>query len=644
MIDLLAQSGWSPEHWSVVTFLTYTGIVLLLAVASHQVLKGKSFLKEYFLGSRSLGVWALALTYAATSASGGSFTGFPALIYKHGWILALWIAGYMIVPAVCLGLLGKRLNQVSRKTGAITLPDILRDRFASPRIGILISLLLTFFLGFNLVAQFKAGGLIVEELFSGVEVFASIASYFDWIPSTFSFLGTSSQPSSLYSFALLLFAFAVVVYTAYGGFRAVVWTDVLQGVVMFIGVLILLPLVISKAGGLKNATEQLAKVQFAEVEVVVKAGGTLEELKRGTVIQGGEGESQYVFVLEDNVLLNTKEPTRLLIRRTAGPQLSEDQAAFPESGAGLQFAEPTIASALTLQSFRFTPEVNLVNGPGPKSGSPMGFLPIGIALSFFIMWPITGAGQPGTLVRLMAFKSSNAYRKAIFTATVYYSFIYIPLVIIFVCARVILPDIDQADKAMPQIIKAVVTPAIAGILLAAPFAAVMSTVDSFLLMISSSLVRDIYQRGINPQASPQRIKKLTYITTMTVGVLVTIAAFSPPDFLQVLIVFSSEGLACCFLAPMVLSLYWKKSTIYGVYAAILSGFFTVVCLYGVNWITQGSMSPYLFLGVMPVVWGLAVSFIAGIVASLLGPQPDQRLVSYYFHKDALKDYPGELKV
>ena len=82
-----------------------------LAALSRRLLRSREFLKEYFLGSRSLGVWALALTFAATSASGGSFTGFPSLIYMHGWVLALWIGSYMIFPICTMGLLGKRINQ-----------------------------------------------------------------------------------------------------------------------------------------------------------------------------------------------------------------------------------------------------------------------------------------------------------------------------------------------------------------------------------------------------------------------------------------------------------------------------------------------------------------------------------------------------
>ena len=149
---------------AALSFAFYTASVFVLAFFSHRLLKKKSFLKEYFIGSRGLGFWALAMSYAATSSSGGSFTGFPALIYTQGWIMSLWIASYMVVPICCMGMLGKRINQVARKTGAITVPDIFRDRFRDSGLGVLSSLLLIFFLMFNLVAQFKAGAKIIEKL------------------------------------------------------------------------------------------------------------------------------------------------------------------------------------------------------------------------------------------------------------------------------------------------------------------------------------------------------------------------------------------------------------------------------------------------------------------------------------------------
>src|SRR5206468_6830337 len=108
-------------------------------LGSHYYLKRGDFVGGYFLGHRGLGAWVLALTVAATAISGGTFMGFPSLIYTNGWVMALWICSYMVVPLTTMALLGKRINQVARLSGAVTLPDVMRDRFASPALGIISS-------------------------------------------------------------------------------------------------------------------------------------------------------------------------------------------------------------------------------------------------------------------------------------------------------------------------------------------------------------------------------------------------------------------------------------------------------------------------------------------------------------------------
>ena len=86
----------------------------------------------------------MALTAAVMS--GGTFMGFPSLVYTFGWVVGLWICSYMVAPLTVLGVLGKRIGQLSRRTGAITLPDLFRERFGSPALGLLTSLLVMFFL------------------------------------------------------------------------------------------------------------------------------------------------------------------------------------------------------------------------------------------------------------------------------------------------------------------------------------------------------------------------------------------------------------------------------------------------------------------------------------------------------------------
>src|SRR5690606_536390 len=149
------DNTWRLRGFGAITALAIfiVASVWLGALAQRVVKKG-SFLQGYLLGNRGLGAWALALT--ATVQSGGTFMGYPSLVYSYGWAVALWIASYMVVPIMGFGVMAKRLSQLSRRTGAITVPDLFRERFQSPAVGLTSALLIMFFMCFMMVAQFKA--------------------------------------------------------------------------------------------------------------------------------------------------------------------------------------------------------------------------------------------------------------------------------------------------------------------------------------------------------------------------------------------------------------------------------------------------------------------------------------------------------
>jgi SSS family solute:Na+ symporter/sodium/pantothenate symporter len=553
-----------PSPYILVAFGAYLAGVFLLGALAHHLLERGSFLKEYFLGDRKLNAWVLSLTYVATSVSAGSFMGFPSLIYVHGWILALWIGGYMISGLTTKGVLAKRLNQVSRLSGAITVPDVLRDRFQSPALGLLASIFLLIFLVFNLVAQFKAGGLITLQAFKGVKDTSAYQAGRSITANSLSAVGAWDEEAAIrpevkgtlydpqypdYVLGIVIFALTVVAYTTYGGFWAVTWTDVLQGLVIVAGALLLMVLALNRVGGLAAATT------------------TLRELD---------------------------------------PQL--------------------------------------VSGPGPGN-----FLPLGSAVSFFVLWTIGAMGQPVGMVRLMACRDTPTLRTSLFMIGLYYSLIYLPLVITFVCARSLYPTefLQEPDKIMPEMALALTEnwPLLGGVILAAPYAAAMSAVAGFLLLMSSSLVRDIYQRNINPNVSPRLVRWVSYGTTAVVGVIVTLGALRPPRFLQQIIIFTGSGMGCTFLAPMVLALYWRRATRAGALAALWGGFGTVFALYVLGWsgfgksAAEGTLAaerfhPYLLFGLDPLIYGFLASFGLGIIVSLFTRPLPQPHVDRYFLADA----------
>lgn len=626
---------------ALVTFAIYMVGVFALAWLSNRVGKERSFVGEYFLGSRSLGVWAFALTFAATSASGGSFVGFPALIYTHGWSMALWISGYMMVPLLAMGLLGKRLNHISRQTDAVTIPDVMRERFGSVWAGLVATLLIVVFIFYYLLAQFKAGSEILVSLLRGAPLYDAAVALTAQATSRVSMLdGTDAE----YLLCLAVFAGAVIIYVVYGGFRAVVWTDVMQGIIMFVGVLIMLALAVHFTGGLRQATLDLAErtpPAMGQLNLRFQSPDGPRPLPKGVWVRLPNGRlARTLQPYETPVADALTEPQveALILTNDA------DCRAVPAD----QIVADVSAELRSEQDYAYgasQPGVYL-RLPGPSSDQLHGFMSLGMMLSFFIFWPFGSSGQPANMVRLMAFRDTRTLRRSIMTVAVYYSVIYCSLVVVFCCARVMMPGMErEADRVMPQM--AVLSteragvPWLAGLLLAAPFAAVMSSVDSFLLVVSSALVRDLYQRHLRPDATERQLQRVTYVGTVVVGVLAALAAIHPPQYLQDIIIRASGGLAASFLVPMAFALYWRRMTASGAIAGMLTGCLTHFLLsFGADqanvWIPTylrwlaGQLTQF---GLEPFIWDLLFSTIAVIAVSLISPRPDDRLAAKFFPRN-----------
>jgi Na+/proline symporter len=232
--------------------------------------------------------------------------------------------------------------------------------------------------------------------------------------------------------------------------------------------------------------------------------------------------------------------------------------------------------------------------------------------------------------------------------SVCYALIYLPLIIAFIGARALFPTefLGNSDSVMPAMALIVTEgwPVVGGLILAAPYAAAMSAVAGYLLLFSSALVRDIYQRTFNAHVTQSAVKTISYATTAIVGLLVTIAALWPPAYLQYLIIFTGAGMACTFLGPTVLALYWRRATPAGALAALLSGFGTVALLWLLGFMKVGKSAatglaaerytPLYLLGLDPLIYGLILSFALGIAVSLFTAPLPEKHVDRYFLADA----------
>ncbi len=280
---------------------------------------------------------------------------------------------------------------------------------------------------------------------------------------------------------------------------------------------------------------------------------------------------------------------------------------------------------------------------------PREFLPLSLALSFFCVWVWSGVGSPASLVRLMASQNTEVIRRSIYLLSVYNLGIYLPLIVICICGRALIPELPgQTDEIIPRmaLLSTKDWPGgslIAGMILAAPFGAVMSTVSSYLVVLSSGLVRDIYQRFLRPQATPGELRKAAYLSMIFVGAVAVAVNISPVAYLQAFIVFSATGSAATFLIPAIMACYWRRATVAGELAGMTGGASTVLSLYLLGILEKTpeqrigqltSFRPYYLCDVDPFLWGVLVSGLCGIGVSLLTLPPDKALVSKMFDKEA----------
>ena len=216
----------------VAAYLALSFAVAVWAANRERTGKGaRGVLEEYFIGGRSLGGFVLAMTIIASYTSASSFVGGPGVAYQLGlsWVLLAMIQ----VPTtfLTLGVLGKRFAIVARRTGAVTITDYLRARYKSDAVVILCSAALLIFFMAAMLAQF----------IGGARLFQAVTGY-------------------PYIVGLGLFGVTVVLYTSLGGFRAVAFTDAVQGVVMLVAAVLVLLAVMEKGGGMESCIAALERI------------------------------------------------------------------------------------------------------------------------------------------------------------------------------------------------------------------------------------------------------------------------------------------------------------------------------------------------------------------------------------------------
>ena len=257
--------------------------------------------------------------------------------------------------------------------------------------------------------------------------------------------------------------------------------------------------------------------------------------------------------------------------------------------------------------------------PGPKN-----YLPLATGFSTFFTLGVAVMAQPHVITRVFSVKDVKSLKRAGALISIICMVWFFSLFISAQAARALIPSIEVSDQIFPTIVLTYCGKLLAGILMCAPFAAVMSTVSSLTLSCSSALIKDIYQRTAKQEPDTKKLQMLTYGITLVLAVLVMVLSLNPPAFLQDLVMFAINGFASSFTVPILFGFFWKKSTPAGGLASMVAGFATMI---GLNVLPI----PTNLLGFNPLIWALVVSSIVMVAVSKCTKAQDEAFLNNLFN-------------
>ncbi|MBS4023985.1 MAG: sodium/solute symporter [Dethiobacter sp.] len=470
----------------LIGMLLYFVIVLTVGYLAARATRSEN---DFALGGRSIPPLFLAFSFIMTFTSSSAFVGEPGLAYIFGWPwfwFAIFCMPAVIIPAT---LITKRLRAYTGSLESLTIPAFLRKRYDSSSVGILATIALFIFYVAAMIAQLKAVTVIFGTMFN--------------LSATLS---------------VIIFTLVVTIYVTAGGFKAVVWTDVIQGSVMVL-------------------------ISIAVGFVAIRSVGGFSGLNSGLAAQG--------------------------------------------------------ASLVTLTESTFV--------------TPLAVLLMPVWLIFLT------AANPYLVMRHMALPDTK--KKTLVSYFIY--LLILQGVILFtylggLSAKVLLPELSNPDYAIPQLIDTLMPSFFGALFFAGIIAAIMSTMDSMLILLSTSITEDIYVPYFRPDLSDKGRLFSQRVGIVVIAVLVAILGLIKlPNLLSLMVFFSVSGAGAAMLGPLCLGLYWDRGTKQGALVSMVLGPLSYAYL-------QYGMGVNLFIA---GVTGGVIALVTMIAVSLATSAPSAEIIN-----------------
>lgn len=231
-----------------------------------------------------------------------------------------------------------------------------------------------------------------------------------------------------------------------------------------------------------------------------------------------------------------------------------------------------------------------------------------------LAWGLGTAANPQYIIRITSAKNKKVGIQMICISVIVMGLLYLGLVAIGIGSRVLEPDITaigSVDEVLPYIINKRIYSNFSGLIFISILAAAISTANSQLLLLASSLSYDIYINLFNKNILADRFLNLARIIIFIAGTISLLLSINPPASLLVFGGYVWSIFAVTFLFPLYGGLYWKKATKEGAMASSFGGFIATLIFYFMDF------NHYFTALVHPVFPGLIIAFIIFYIVSKL---------------------------
>jgi cation/acetate symporter len=530
---------------------------------------------EYYVAGRSVPAVYNGMATGADWMSGASFVGMAGTLFVLGYdglaFVLGWTGGYVLVAVL--------LAPYLRKFGAYTVPDFLGTRYGG-NAARLVGIVVLFACSFTYItAQVYASGIIASQ-FLGIDfrwaVFAGLAG--------------------------------ILVCSMLGGMKAVTWTQVAQYIVLIVAYL--LPAIWMSTVQFGIPIPQLtyggALTQIAEYERILNVART-------HVAPFQTYSPRDFFFLIFCLMVGTASLPHILMRFFTTPTVREARKSV---GWSLFFIFLLYFTAPAYAAFS---KFNLMGLFANAENFRLAFTAIP---AWMLEW---GSIQGHQLVTICGVKAESV------------------MAIQAACeARGHAGGFPYSELRLNNDMIVLSTPSIAGMPIwvvglvgAGGFAAALSTADGLLLAIANALSHDVYYKMIDPKADTKRRLLVAKILLVIVAIAAALLARTQPSDILSMVAWAFSIAAAGLFAPLVLGVWWKRTTNMGAILGMAAGFgvtmfYLVGSVYGMD-LTPRTGDEISWFGVAAIssgIFGVPVAFIVTIVVSLVTPPPSPEMQDF----------------